>query len=446
MASAAPNKSDKEVKPEIKPEASPNKPEASPNKPEASPNKPEVTPNKPEVTPNKPEVTPNKPQKPEKPENKSEKPENNAKEKEAKPKVPLTVSHLKYWREGDDPANANTNEGKDGASFLSYNTFVLLSLLGGYIALDHLYLRSPWTFVAKIGVNLFFFGAWWIWDAAQALFNEDTVRLYGLSIPLVDQRVGAGFLVKDIPDKKHFRFFTYAAALIFGGLIGLDSFLVGQTEFGLFRLICTITFIFLPISMIEWVYKMYQFFVNTKDVVEEHANFFGASQGPSAADRFSGWFYTFLQSFLGPVITPITSTIDKGLDAYDKTLSVVDTTIKTGSDIISGVGKIINASSKASSVMPGLDLYSSITGPALEGAKQKGGNLTADLNQLTQTANKADKSLNLLPFTLIGTVLLVIVTGFYKNYSKKDAQKDDAPPNPSAVSSTPPRSAQAKAT
>ena len=412
MASAAPNKSDKEAnKPETKPEA--NKPEAKleANKSEA---KPEA--NKPEA---KPEA----------------KPENKAKEK---PKVPLTVSHLKYWREGDDLANANTNEGKDGASFLSYNTFVLLSLLGGYIALDHLYLRSPWTFLAKIGVNLFFFGAWWIWDAAQALFNEDTVRLYGLSVPLVDQRVGAGFLAKDIPDKKHFRFFTYAVALIFGGLIGLDSFLVGQTEFGLFRLICTITFIFLPVSIIEWIYKLYQFFVNTKDVVEEHANFFGASQGPSAADRFSGWFYRFLQSFLGPVITPITSTIDKGLDAYDKTLTVVDTTLKTGSDIISGVGKLINASSKASSVLPGTSLYSTITGPALEEAKQKG---------ISQKGGESqdNKSLNLLPYTLVGTVLLVIVTGFYKNYSKTNVKKDDSPPIPSAVSGTPARSTKAKA-
>lgn len=399
MASAAPNKSDKEA-----------------NKPEA----------KPEVTPNKPEK-PEKSEKPEK-EEKSEKPE------KAKPKVPLTVSHLKYWREGDDPANANINEGKDGASFLSYNTFVLLSLLGGYIALDHLYLRSPWTFLAKIGVNLFFFGAWWIWDAAQALFNEDTVRLYGLSVPLVDQRVGAGFLAKDIPDKKHFRFFSYAAALIFGGLFGLDSFLVGQTEFGLFRLICTITIIFLPISMINWIYKLYQFFVNTKDVVEEHANFFGASKGPSAADRFSGWFYKFLQSFLDPVITPITSTIDKGLDAYDRTLTVVDTTLKTSSDIISGVGKLINASSKASSVLPGTSLYSTITGPALESAKasQKGGSLT-----------QTDKSLNLLPYTLVATILLVFATGFYKNYSKTNAKKDDTPPQPSTVSNTPPRSSKA---
>ena len=417
MASAAPNKSDKEAnKPETKPEA--NKSEA---KPEA---KPEA---------NKPEAN---------------KPENKAKEKE-KPKVPLTVSHLKYWREGDDLANANTNEGKDGASFLSYNTFVLLSLLGGYIALDHLYLRSPWTFLAKIGVNLFFFGAWWIWDAAQALFNEDTVRLYGLSVPLVDQRVGAGFLAKDIPDKKHFRFFTYAVALIFGGLIGLDSFLVGQTEFGLFRLICTITFIFLPVSMIEWIYKLYQFFVNTKDVVEEHANFFGASQGPSAADRFSGWFYRFLQSFLGPVITPITSTIDKGLDAYDKTLTVVDTTLKTGSDIISGVGKLINASSKASSVLPGTSLYSTITGPALEEAKQKGVSQKGGESQkgISQKGGESldNKSLNLLPYTLVGTVLLVIVTGFYKNYSKTDVKKDDSPPIPSAVSGTPARPTKAKA-
>ena len=398
MASAAPNKSDKEPKPEAKPEVTPNKPE----KPEKS-------------------------EKPEK-EEKSEKPE------KAKPKVPLTVSHLKYWREGDDPANANINEGKDGASFLSYNTFVLLSLLGGYIALDHLYLRSPWTFLAKIGVNLFFFGAWWIWDAAQTLFNEDTVRLYGLSVPLVDQRVGAGFLAKDIPDKKHFRFFSYAAALIFGGIFGLDSFLVGQTEFGLFRLICTITIIFLPISMINWIYKLYQFFVNTKDVVEEYANFFGASKGPSAADRFSGWFYKFLQSFLDPVITPITSTIDKGLDAYDRTLTVVDNTLKTSSDIISGVGKLINASSKASSVLPGTSLYSTITGPALESAKasQKGGSLT-----------QTDKSLNLLPYTLVATILLVFATGFYKNYSKTNAKKDDTPPQPSTVSNTPPRSSKA---
>jgi hypothetical protein len=191
---------------------------------------------------------------------------------------------------------------------------------------------------------------------------------------------------------------------------------------------------------------MYQFFVNTKDVVEEHATFFGALQGPSAMNRFSGWFYRFLQSFLGPVITPITTTIDKTVDAYEDTLDIgkkalqtADTALKTASNIAGKVSTLVSAS-------PVTDLlFSEIKKPALE-APIKGGNLSADLNQLTETANKANKSLNLLPYTLVATILLVITTGFYKNYSKTNAKKDDAPPNPSGVSSTPAQSTATKAT
>jgi len=104
------------------------------------------------------------------------------------------------------------------------------------------------------------------------------------------------------------------------------------------------------------------------------------------------------------------------------------------------VGKLINASSKASSVLPGTSLYSTITGPALEGAKasQKGG--------VSQNGGSQDKSLNLLPYTLVATILLVIATGFYKNYSKTDVKKDDSPPIPSAVSGTPAQSTATKAT
>ena len=157
------------------------------------------------------------------------------------------VSQLKYWREGN-ATNTNKNEKKDGGTYLSYNVFLILSLLGGFFALDHLYLRSPWTFAAKFAVNLLFFGIWWVWDAAQALFNEPTVRIYGLNIPgFGPKAIGAGVLAQEIPDKKHMRFFIYGVALIFGGLIGLDSFLLGQNELGFFRLICTITVIFMPI-------------------------------------------------------------------------------------------------------------------------------------------------------------------------------------------------------
>jgi TM2 domain-containing membrane protein YozV len=329
------------------------------------------------------------------------------------------VSQLKYWREGDEPSNTNKNEGKDGATYLSYNVFLILSLFGGFFALDHLYLRSPMTFVAKFIVNLLFFGIWWAWDAAQALFNESTVRIYGLSIPgFGPKAIGAGVLAQEIPDKKHMRFFTYGLALIFGGLIGLDSFLVGQTEFGLFRLICTITIIFMPISIFEWAYKLYKFFFNTKDVVNEHSGYFGAVSGSSS---LSNWFYRILQSILGPVIIPVTATIDKGLDAYTKTLGVVDTTLKTGSDIISGVGKLVDAASKASVALPGPSLYSAITTPALEAAKVK---------VQTGGSSVSDSNLKLLPYTLVGTVLLIISSGLYKNFFNVKPKKDDVPPKP----------------
>ena len=337
------------------------------------------------------------------------------------------VSQLKYWREGDEPTNTNKNEGKDGGTYLSYNVFLILSLLGGFFALDHLYLRSPLTFAAKFAVNLLFFGIWWAWDAAQALFNEPAVRIYGLSIPgFGPKAIGAGVLAQELPDKKHLRFFTYGVALIFGGLIGLDSFLVGQTEFGLFRLICTITFIFMPISIFEWVYKMYNFFINTKDVVNEHSGYFGAVGGTSAFGKLSSWFYKMLQDLVGPVIIPVTTTIDKGLDAYTKTLGVVDTTLKTGSEIVSGVGKLVDAASKASVALPGPSLYSAITTPALEAAKAK-----VQTGGLSDKSDKsADSNLKLLPYTLVGTVLLIISSGLYKNFFNVKSKKDDAPPKP----------------
>jgi hypothetical protein len=64
-----------------------------------------------------------------------------------------SVSQIQYWR--SDGASDNTTEGGPGAVYLSYNVFLGLSVLGGFLGLDHLYLRSPLTFIAKFIVNLF---------------------------------------------------------------------------------------------------------------------------------------------------------------------------------------------------------------------------------------------------------------------------------------------------
>lgn len=317
-----------------------------------------------------------------------------------------SVSQLKYWLEGEK--YGNNNDGKDGATYLSYNVFLILSILGGFFALDHLYLRSPTTFVAKFATNLFFFGVWWIWDICQALFNEPVVRIYGLGVPgMGPQGIGAGVLVEEQPNKKHLRFFTYAIALIFGGIIGLDSFLLGQNEMGIFRLIATVSFVLLPISMIEWGYKLYQFFFNTKAVVGQNAEYFGAAGGFD----ISGWLTSFLYKIFGPFIEPF----NKALDAYNKTLDVVDTTIKTGSTIVESVGKVVDAASASGKLLPATSLYSAVTAPALKEA-QKGGS----------------QDIKLLPYTVLGTVLLIFGSGLYKNFTKKDV-KDDSPPQPRAV-------------
>ena len=353
---------------------------------------------------------------------------------EAEPKEPsklVEVSGLKYWLQGDAPFNNENNADKPGARYLSYNIFLVISLLGGFLALDHLYLRSPLTFVAKLAVNLTFFGVWWIWDAAQALFNEPVVRVYGLGIPgMGPQGIGAGVLAEEKPDGKHMRFFTYAVALIFGGLIGLDSFLVGQTQMGFFRLIATLTFVLFPVSGLDWGYKMYQFFFNTKAVVAENAGYFGANGASSPM----GFISSLIERMLGPllqpikdtIITPVTTSINGIVGAYEKTLDVAKTTIDAGIEVADTVKTVVETASQATSALPATSLYSAVTTPALEAAKKTTGG-----------ANEEPSNIKLLPYTLVGTILLIFASGLYKNFTiKNNVAKDDSPPEPRPVRST----------
>lgn len=95
-----------------------------------------------------------------------------------------TVSNLKFWLEKFELFGKKEDE-KGDSIYLSYKVFLGLTILGGFFALDHLYLRSPLTFLAKLVINILFFGVWYIYDIAQALFNSDVVKLYGLGIPVL---------------------------------------------------------------------------------------------------------------------------------------------------------------------------------------------------------------------------------------------------------------------
>lgn len=362
-----------------------------------------------------------------------------------------SVSQVKYWLDSSDENSKNVGEeGGEGATHLSYHTFVGLSVLGGFLGLDHLYLRSPWTFLAKCIVNIVCFGIWWIYDAVQALFNPDVIRVYGLFLPGWGPiGVGAGVLSKEEPDKKHYQFLLYAFSLIFGGIIGMDSFLVGDKTTGFIRLLSAVSVLFLPIALLFWGYNVFQFFINTKDVVSANHEFFGApahSLSSQMRSRFPILSFLFspveslkyaINKVVGPaLIEPITKTAQAAIDTAEHAVSTVDHTVQLGrnvvskgSDIVEQVGKTMDTLSQVSSFTPAASMYAT----AQSALGQKGG------FQSNQPSISPD-NLNATGYFLLGTLCLIVLAGFsttiyrIKNGSQREQQqqqsRDDTPPEP----------------
>jgi hypothetical protein len=351
------------------------------------------------------------------------------------------VSQLKYWREEEKNSTNASNTNGAMTDALSYHVFLGLSVLGGAFGLDHLYLRSPLTFLAKCVVNMLFFGVWWFYDAAQAIFNSDVVKVYGLGVPgLGPKGIAAGVLTSDTPSKKHMNFFLYALALIFGGSFGLDSFLVGEKQSGLIRLISLLSIIGIPVALGQWAYKLFTFFFYTKTVTSRYKDFFGAP-GESTEDEASGFFTRIIMRVLdavrGPaelILKPVTDTVQMGIKTVGETvttgLQTVDNTVILGkavvdksSEIATQVTGAIDALSQAGSFLPATSLYSSVTPESVKSAKsalQSGG---------------AAEDLNASSYVLLGTLLIAACSGFIatflrSNFRNHVSQRDDSPPEP----------------
>lgn len=340
-----------------------------------------------------------------------------------------SVSQINYWIPELSKGNAsNADEAGSGAAYLSYKVFLALSVLGGFLALDHLYLRSPLTFLSKIIINLMFFGVWWLYDACQAVFNTDTVKVFGLGIPAWGPTgIGAGVLVKDVADKKHMAFFTYGIALIFGGLLGVDSFLVGDQQSGFIRLISTLTIIFSFISIFWWFYNMFYFFFDTKSVTNQYPEYFGA---PSSGGVFSyfGRYLTNMFPFLKPFFSTfgvikntVSATVGTALGSVgeiaSKGIDVVDKTRQSAEEVA-------KAATTAFAVAPWAASFPrEITSSSVkEVLTQKGGVVDGE-------------SSSVLTYVFVTTIGIIAVSGFVLTYlrSRKNANpplQDDAPPEP----------------
>ena len=360
---------------------------------------------------------------------------------------PPSVSDIKYWIQGSkgDPNQTENEYGDEGATYLSYEVFLGLAVLGGFFALDHLYLRSPWTFLAKFFVNIFLFGIWWFYDAMQAVFNTDTVKVYGLGVPgLGPQGIAAGVLSSPTPSQKHLRFFTYAAALFFGGAFGLDSFLVGDRQTGVMRLLALLSMIGIPLALAWWAYKLFQFFTNTRSVTDSYGTYFGSGADQFGSGSLLGWLLSpakWLQRLLGPVMDPLVAvletavgTVDKAVNTVGRAVNLGTATLAEGSKIATQLSDTVQTVSQGfgpvMSALPGAALYSAVTPDAVaaEVSKQTGGAVAAAMGP------------NALPYALLGTILIISLAGFlvtyYRSYTQKKqtldgkSPRDDTPPRP----------------
>ena len=152
-----------------------------------------------------------------------------------------SISSARFWAPRFSPESGETGLPQVGEYVprpdRNMDTLWWYSLFG-FLGLDHFYLRSPGTGIAKLltcGGFLF----WWIWDLVQISAEKKRVLNYGLSMPLdIHTGIGQGMMYeggkwnyKQITD-----FSSWTFATVFG-FLGIDMFLLGRFWLGFRKLI-----------------------------------------------------------------------------------------------------------------------------------------------------------------------------------------------------------------
>lgn len=237
-----------------------------------------------------------------------------------------------------------------GGSYYSYWTVLAISLLFGIAGLDHLYLRSPLTFILKAITNVFTFGLWYLYDLIQLASEKDHVMKYGLRAPLLGPLgVGAGmFRDSDSSEpeaKSPFRFLGFVALLF---IPGLSYALAGDINGGMAQF-SSMFFPPLWIILFGWMaYTFYRTLFKTNDLFsqgmprifpwnwwvmdDEGANYLGPNDilPPKSCDEDAGgilgFFQKIIKTILSPIIGPLTETL---LGPYGQAIKATGQTLAT---------------------------------------------------------------------------------------------------------------------
>ena len=122
-----------------------------------------------------------------------------------------------------------------GGPTLSYTIYAILAVfpVTGFLGLDHMYMRSPGTGLAKFAFNFFSLGMWYFYDLIQAVNDKEDIYNYGVSMPLYGPSgIGAGsFLNPDEEEaEKEAAGATNGAADATNGAAGATNGAAGATN------------------------------------------------------------------------------------------------------------------------------------------------------------------------------------------------------------------------
>jgi hypothetical protein len=140
------------------------------------------------------------------------------------------LGSAKYWKDANGVPMPDRSLG-----WLKF-----LTIIGGGMGLDHMYLRSPVTGFIKL-ITLGGFGIWYIWDVLQVFLEKDRVLTYGLTAPFDIAPIGVGQgMITDKPSGyKSMASFPLFMLFTVLGFLGLDNFLSGQPGVGIRRIVDT---------------------------------------------------------------------------------------------------------------------------------------------------------------------------------------------------------------
>jgi len=150
-----------------------------------------------------------------------------------------------------------------GGPWYPYWSLILVTVLGGFFGLDHLYLRSPVTFMLKLLVNILGLGLWWFYDMLQIIGEKDDVMEFGLSAPIVGPLgIGAGMFTDNQPtaatSKSPLRYLGYLALVCLP--FGFDFLIAGDTNGAFARFLSSFIIFLWPIGFIWGLVMMFRAF------------------------------------------------------------------------------------------------------------------------------------------------------------------------------------------